>query len=333
MPDERFQLALKRISNVLSKHGIALARTLEQKISDAGPFGQRIDPHVLTTARNHLIAESRVVKIVKLAPWYHLTETSIKIVTRRLKEQLPVFEAMQRGDTGSRIGQALEIAIYRALIQQDKLDHFGSFPDLAEHDDSTLYSKEEPPASLSGRRIGGKQRLDFLVHHETAGWAGIESKNVREWLYPSRKEIVELLLKAVSLDIVPVLIGRRFPYVTFKVFSPCGVLFHQTYNQLLPEADHELAEKAKNKNLLGYHDIRIGNEPDDRLLKFIGTNLPKILPEARDKFDDYKDLLGAFADGSMDYEEFAARVRRREQGTNEDSDWEPPEGSDYGDYE
>ena len=189
MANERFQLALTRITNVLRKHGIALSRTLEQKISDAGPYGQRIDPHVLTTARNHLNKEKRVVQLYKIAPWYHLTETPTDIITRRLSEQLSVFKAMQRGDTGSRIGQALEIAIYRALLRQDKLEHFGSFLDLDEHDDSTLYSKEEPPASLSGRRILGKQRLDFLVHHETAGWAGIESKNIREWLYPSRKEI------------------------------------------------------------------------------------------------------------------------------------------------
>ncbi len=120
------------------------------------------------------------------------------------------------------------------------------------------------------------------------------------------------------------MIGRRIPFVTFKVLSTCGVVFHQTYNQLLPEADRKLAEKARDKRLLGYHDIRVGNEPDDRLLKFIGTNLPRVLPEARDRFDKYKDLVGDFADGTMHYTEFAARVRRRSQGAYEDGDWEPP---------
>jgi hypothetical protein len=33
-------------------------------------------------------------------------------------------------------------------------------------------------------------------------------------------------------------------------------------------------------------------------------------------------LLDAFASGAMDYTEFAARVRRRGQGSNEDHDWE-----------
>ena len=197
----------------------------------------------------------------------------------------------------------------------------GNFLDLAAHGDGTPYSKEEPPQSLSGKSISGEKRLDFLVQHPQAGWAGIEAKNIREWLYPDRKEIRDLLTKCVALDVVPILIGRRIPFVTFKVLSTCGVIFHQTYNQLLPETEHELAEQAKDKTLLGYHDIRTGNMPDSRLQKFIQTNLVKILPEARLKFNEYKDLIEAYTKG-MEYKVFAARVRRRTDGTPEDSDWE-----------
>ncbi len=327
MPNDREELAQKRILSILIKHGIATARTLEQKISDAGPFNQRINPHVLTPVRNQLVDDGDVIKITNGAPWFHLKTTPEDTVKKRLAEQLPTHK--QYGKIGSRVGQCLEIAIYRALLKQDELDYLGSFKNLDEHDDSHLCKKEEPPQSLSGRVLDGDERLDFLVRHQEAGWAGIEAKNVREWLYLNRSEIAELIHKAVTLDIVPVLIARRIHFVTFKVLSPCGVLFHQTYNQFLPEADRELAEKAKNKNLLGYHDIRIGNQPDDRLLKFIGINLPKILPGPRDRFDDYKDLLGDFGDGSMEYKEFSARARRRQEGTDEDSDWEPPEDDDY----
>ena len=85
--------------------------------------------------------------------------------------------------------------------------------------------------------------------------------------------------------------------------------------------------RAKDKLLLGYHDIRVGNHPDKRLIKFIATNLPQILPHARDRFDEYKDLLGEFANRTMSYHEFAARVRRRSRGLYEDGDWEPPDDS------
>ena len=180
---------------------------------------------------------------------------------------------------------------------------------------------------LNGKSPPGEQRLDLLIRHREVGWAGIEAKNIREWLYPGRKEITDLLGKAVALDCVPILIARRIPFVTFKVLSACGVIFHQTYNQLLPEADRELAEKAKDKQLLGYHDIRMGNQPDARLIKFVTTTLPQILPEARKRFDEYQDLLDDFASGMRSYEEFAARVRRRSEGVDEDRDWEPPDDS------
>ena len=131
--------------------------------------------------------------------------------------------------------------------------------------------------------------------------------------------------KAIAFDCVPVLVARRLAFVTFKVLSTCGVILHQTYNQLIPETERELANKAKDKRLLGYHDIRTGNQPDKRLTKFFTENLPSILPEARYRFDEYKDLLADFADHTISYQEFAGRVRRRSQGLYENGDWEPTE--------
>jgi len=44
----RIELGKKRLQSVLSRHTVAMARTLEQKISDAGPSGQPVDPAYLT---------------------------------------------------------------------------------------------------------------------------------------------------------------------------------------------------------------------------------------------------------------------------------------------
>ena len=49
--------------------------------------------------------------------------------------------------------------------------------------------------------------------------------------------------------------------------------------------------------------------------------LPEELPGARERFDDYRDLLESFVFEGLPYKEFAARVRRRGRGTNEDYDW------------
>lgn len=127
------------------------------------------------------------------------------------------------------------------------------------------------------------------------------------------------------------MIARRIPFVTFRLLSPCGLIIHQTYNQLFPLSETDLAAKLRDKTLLGYHDIRVGNEPDIRLKKFLITNLPKILAEARTRFEQNRDLLEAYARGNMPYKEFAARVRRRQQGVDEDHDSE--EADDNFDYE
>ena len=320
---KRALVARKRLHNVLSRHGIAIARTLEQKISDAGPNHLRVDPHVLTKVRNTLVGEGTLsIRRDGDTPWYYQTATDNDLVRERYNAQVQVHRAAGKQPTVGRLGQCLEITVYKALCEQGEMQFFGAFKGLADHDDSTLYAKEEPPRSVSGKHLSGDQSLDFLVMSQTAGLGGIEVKNVREWFYPERDQIRDLLTKALAIDCVPILIARRIHFTTFKVLNPCGVILHQTYNQRWAEADRELAERAREKLLLGYHDIRVGSAPDPRLLRFIGTNLPKAMPGARQRFDQHKDLLEEYVQGTVDYKVFAARVRRRAEGTNEDNDWD-----------
>lgn len=327
---EREEIARTRILRVLAKHGIATARTLEQKISDAGPYGQRIDPHILTSVRNALVNEGALQRGRHAnAPWYSAGNAPGGFVKERLELQLPVYQAFTNGAFSMRLGQTLEIATYRAFLETD-IEFYGRFKDLAAHDDSTTYSKEEPPQHRGRRHLDGQERLDFTVQHPDAGLLGIEIKNVREWLYPHQLEVREALRKCVTLDCVPVIIGRRIPYVTFMLLSTCGVIFHQTYNQLIPATDAALADQARNKELLGYHDLRTGNTPDARLRKFIGTNLMAVAKDARTRYAEYRDILEPFAFGEMGYSEFAARIRRRSKGQNENHDWEdePQDGDE-----
>src|ERR1051325_2250731 len=314
--------ARTRLLRILSSHGIANWRTLEQKISDAGPSPQRIDPHILTPVRRQLEKEGLISRRNESGtPWYYLSEAPKPLIEERLSLQLPVWQAIQADNLKKRVGQSLELAIYRALLFQDALpDYLGAFLDLNDHDDSTLYSKEEPPRRLGKRTMDG--RLDFLVRHPDAGWAGIEAKNIREWMYPDRDEIFQLLSKCFQLNAVPVLIARRIHFSTFAVLNACGVVIHQTFNQFFPESETKLADQARHKHNLGYHDIRPRNTPDARLSRFVSTDLPKVLPEHRARFETHQDIIGAYVASEMSYREFAARVRRRRLGQNEDHDWE-----------
>jgi hypothetical protein len=324
-------LAERRLLTVLKRHAIATARTLEQKISDAGPFNQRIDPHILTNVRRQLQKQGLIAlrTSAHAVPWYYLPSTPANEVQDRFIEQDAVHQQFSSHAVLGRIGQALEIAVFRAFQNLTVGHFFGAYIDLDVHTDDVLYHKEEPPSSVSGKTIQGGKKLDFLLLHPTAGAVGIEVKNVREWLYPDRDEIRDMLLKCCQIDAVPVLIARRIPFVTFRLLNPCGVIVHQTYNQRLAQADDSLAVQARDKNLLAYHDITVGNALDPRLHKFVVTNLPNIVEAARHRFEEYRDLLEAYAYKRMPYHEFAARVRRRQLGQNEDSDFDAEPDHDY----
>ena len=244
-------------------------------------------------------------------------------VQARLATLAPVLRELSRSDVSRRRGQCLELAIYRALGAQPDARYFGRFPDFdpSVSKRRNRYRKEEPPSYIGDRAIPGARPLDFLYLHRTAGFAGVEAKNVREWIYPVGDQIKGFLVKCVALDCVPILVARRFPRATFDVLGECGVILHQTLNQLYHVNDKGLADRAKRQDSLGFDDIQVGDEPDARLLSFIGTTLPELLPDARTRFDQYQDLLVAYADGGIHYREFAGRVRRRAAG-KEEADWE-----------
>ena len=312
---DRIALAQKRLLSVLGNHTIAVARTLEQKISDAGPFPQRIDPHILTEARDRLVHEGKIMLLKRPTPWFYLPGTQERKLVERLEPQEAIHSALKRQKFTMRVGQALEIAIFKALVRQGHM-FLGGFPDLASHNDAILFSKEEPPSTISGKTLPDGKKLDFALITPEGGLAGIEAKNLREWIYPHSEQFRALFFKCCILDAVPVMIARRLPYASFSVLNPCGVILHQTYNQLFPVTDANLAEQAKDKTLLGYHDIRTGNEPDARLVAFLHVNLPKILPEARHRFATFKDLLWAYATGKLSYKAFAGLAIRRARTLN-----------------
>ena len=125
-------IARTRLINILAAHGVANARTLEQKISDAGPFNQRIDPHILNPVLKKLVSEQVVNVQEKISKgstsrWYSRADTPDETVQERLDAQWPVYQRLRRGELPKRIGQCLEIAIFRALGDQQDLDYLGGF--------------------------------------------------------------------------------------------------------------------------------------------------------------------------------------------------------------
>ena len=72
------EIGKKRIQQILFTRIVANPRTLEQKISDAGPFNQRTEPLYLTRARVELeregIIDSRWGSVGIRVKSYHVSE-------------------------------------------------------------------------------------------------------------------------------------------------------------------------------------------------------------------------------------------------------------------
>lgn len=314
---ERLILAQKRITSILRNHIVATERTLEQKISDAGPPYMRIEPFVLTKARKAMEDAGEVIPIIRSrtaggggqTPWYHLATTPKDQIEARLVELEPIYFETQDGIVSNRIGQALEIAVFKALKKSGE-NFMGGFEDLSKADKNGIYKKSDRgKTSISGKSIeSGK--LDFLMIRSKC-LMGIEVKNYRQWLYPETGEVKYLLKKCSEIEAVPVLIARRIPFITFRLLNLSGGIVHQNYNQLYQDVDKELADKAKAKNLLGYHDVRVGNEPDRRMLKFICENLPKTAEELKDRFREFGNLHARYGKGEIEYEEWRKEILTR----------------------
>ncbi|HEX8817164.1 MAG TPA: hypothetical protein VF753_16825 [Terriglobales bacterium] len=293
--------------NILKAQIVSCDRTLEQKISDAGPNPQRVEPSVLTVARKELVAQGVIrIKQAGKVPWYYLNGTYEPRVEHRMKELVPLHEETQRGTFTHRLGQTLEIAVEKA-IKTAGLSYLGHFTDIDKHDDGTGYNKVDPPLDLNGRRME-KGPLDFVIF--PAGvCTGIEVKNYRTWLYPRSREVKELLWKCADVGAVPVLIARRLPFITIRLLQMGGCLIHENYNQIYPKADEALAEKVRAKYLLGYHDVRVGNEPDARLIRFIKEQLPTLVTRANRDFQMFRELHLAYGKGEIRYLEWFRKLR------------------------
>lgn len=311
---EQLELAKERIRDVLSRRVVATVQILEREISDEG--GQNPEPYTLGMARKILVRDGDLVQDDPFnnRNWFYLPTAAAEDVEARLHTLAPILQDVSRGAVARRRGHCLELAIYRALRTQPNALYFGGFPEFEpSKPESTrhLYRKVEPPKHIGNRTIAGEGSLDYLYLHRTVGFAGIEAKNLREWLYPNSEEVKDLLFKCVELDCVPVLVARRFPTCAFDVLGTCGVVFHETFHQLYHAVDQEIANLAMRQDSLGFDDIRIGDEPDDRLSMFVRSMLPEALPDARPRFDKFKDLIDAYVRDEIQYPEFEDRVMRR----------------------
>ena len=106
---ERIGLGKRRVQSVLDRDLVAHKRTLEQKISDQGPEGQKVDPPLLGLAIDDLLHLNRLREhhhpATKDKPWYANPATSAADVKERLDVLAPLYASV----SGSGFGNLTEL--------------------------------------------------------------------------------------------------------------------------------------------------------------------------------------------------------------------------------
>jgi hypothetical protein len=279
----RVGLAKKRIQSILDRDTIANQRTLEQKISDQGPSGQRVDPHLVGYAVKDLLELNRLQKILHKKTnthWYANPATKPEHYDPKLQKLAPLYAAITGGGFGNLSGDALEIAVFRCLDAafdaNPRHTYHGSFYLDKPKNKEGRFDKIKPPQNI-GKYVT-KKSPDFLQYGHAPGPLCIECKNYREWAYPRESYIKDLIVRASELNAIPVLIARRIQYATItNLLVPAGIIAHESYYQYYPSDKSALAESVRDKRSLGFTDVLASETPHARTLKFFLQDIPRVV--------------------------------------------------------
>ena len=220
-------LAAARARKVLEREGVAHQRTLEQKISDQGPEGMRVDPHLLGFALRDLVERELLSEHSHsgVHKWFSHRLEKPERIEPVLDKLAPLYAHVSTGQFPNRVGDALEVVVFKAIRElsktEDRFRYFGSLDIDQPKDAHGRYRKNEPP-----QRIGENKTLkqaDFILSGHQEGMIGVECKNLREWIYPHSPLIKELIIKSFELDVIPL----RYNHQSIETVRHCrsSVLF------------------------------------------------------------------------------------------------------------
>ncbi len=91
---------------------------------------------------------------------------------------------------------------------------------------------------------------------------------------PWSQEVWGLIGKAIRHDALPVLICRKVLYPLFLLFKQIGGLAFPMHAQVFPEDFTDWLAPIKHRDGLGFADIRFGDDPPSRLVRFLSVTVP-----------------------------------------------------------
>jgi hypothetical protein len=331
---DRIALGKRRIQSILDRETVANQKTLEQKISDQGPVGQRVDPHLVGLAILDLLEHRRLRSYAHPAtattPWYANTLTAEPAVMGRLADLAPLYASVSRGGFGNLTGDALEVIVYKTLRQIHAADpryaYLGHFHLNEPKNQHGRYRKTQPLKSVGDRTT--QKEADFLQFGHDHGVLCIECKNYREWLYPHSPLITELIIKAHDLGAIPVLVARRIHYTArTNLLEPAGIIAHESYFQYYPADKAEIAERVKHRRSLGFTDVLATEEPHPRTIKFFAQIVPAIVERMANQWRQNKETLFEYALDRINLAQLYTAI-----GSPAGGKWQEPETDDETEY-
>lgn len=290
------KLARNRVRSILRLLTVATLRTLEAKISGAGPNYMRISARAISKAIRALLmfGEIRVVAAPEAelenfpgakkssAKVYALSSASDSEIEQKLPKvisDLAAFENVIQNHPNNP-GKLAEEIVRSALSQTPGIELGPDWGNVTQHNGTRLSHAADGLVFVTGSPIIGL----------------IEIKNVREWLYPRDIQPWQLIQNAYRIDAVPIFIARRIHQPTLRfALNPVGGIGIETLRQFMPTDTKAELAGARDKAGLGYSDLDFTEEPPPHLVRYL-ARLEKKLRYAYNRMRHARPIVQPYLD-------------------------------------
>jgi hypothetical protein len=280
--------AKRRILDVLDDQHAVVPLELEARLAEAGFAGSglNIDPHHVTAAVRDLVSEGEVLRAGGSTRGGRDIDTIQPADQRRRGTVIAKAAARKRllyarylgwaGTTAryehGQIGPAGEQAVRGGILAAGSLQP-------AQYDAG-------PVSQLLGVDLPGPLDSAGYVVPLTAGIPGqpvtvaIEVKNIRGWIYPTNRELYQLLHKAAVLQqarptqpILAVLVCRRAHTTSYWMAKQFGFLVVDMESQYAGSVEEAALDEVRNE--LHFQDLRVGTGPSLRVRDRFRDTVPE----------------------------------------------------------
>ena len=283
------ELGREAIMHLLDVERAAPWIEIEARVSDLvySHVGTRVEPHHLSAARSELMTEGPITSSTgptrggSEVTLFHLagaTGRRFEDAMARKRLLTARYYGWARGTRTrpGRFGPAGEDVVRDALMEAAPSGY-------------TIESPGREVGTLLGVPLQGP--LDAAAHYLVRDEAGIpgrvitvpiEVKNLRDWIYPTSREIYQLLSKSALIQdsvptrpIAPVFVCRRAHITTMRMAKQIGFFVIPAERQYV----HQVSEGdlIEIRSELGIFDLVQQDGVDTRVERFFRIHLPKVI--------------------------------------------------------